>query len=150
MNTSHPTTTTHSTPTTSHCTPNAAAPDRAADRAAVNIAHKLSLFNDLWAQKKIADVNDYEVKLAKLKGEFVWHSHPDTDELFLVVSGRLTIRLREGDVVLGPGELFVVPRGAEHCPVADEETAILLLEPKGTPNTGDAGGPLTKAPQPLA
>ncbi|MGW5675819.1 cupin domain-containing protein [Streptomyces sp. NPDC003860] len=146
MNTSRPTTTTHSTPTTSHGTPNAAAPDR----AAVNIAHKLSLFSDLWAQKKIADVNDYEVKLAKLKGEFVWHSHPDTDELFLVVSGRLTIRLRDGDIVLGPGELFVVPRGAEHCPVADEETAILLLEPKGTPNTGDAGGPLTKAPQPLA
>ncbi|WP_406210112.1 cupin domain-containing protein [Streptomyces decoyicus] len=115
----------------------------------VNIADKLSQFSDLWSQKKIADVNDYEVKLAKLKGEFVWHTHEDTDELFLVISGRLTIQLRDGDVVLGPGELFVVPRGVEHCPVADEETAILLLEPTGTLNTGDAGGPRSKAPEAL-
>ncbi|KAB8158391.1 cupin domain-containing protein [Streptomyces sp. 3MP-14] len=112
---------------------------------AVNLAHRLSLFNELWAQKKIADLNDYEVKLAKLKGEFVWHSHPETDELFLVLDGRLTIQLRgRADVVLGPGELFVVPRGVEHCPLAEEETAILLLEPAGTLNTGDAGGPLTR------
>ncbi|MEJ8649472.1 cupin domain-containing protein [Streptomyces sp. MS1.AVA.3] len=115
----------------------------------VNIADKLSQFSDLWSQKKIADVNDYEVKLAKLKGEFVWHTHEDTDELFLVISGRLTLQLRDGDVVLGPGELFVVPRGVEHCPVADEETAILLLEPTGTLNTGDAGGPRSKAPEAL-
>ncbi|MEU5974132.1 cupin domain-containing protein [Streptomyces sp. NPDC047315] len=136
----------------SHTTTDAVATGTAhtAANAAVDIAHKLSLFSDLWAQKKIADVNDYEVKLAKLHGEFVWHSHPDTDELFLVISGRLTIRLRDGDVALGPGQLFVVPRGAEHCPVAEEETAILLLEPKGTPNTGDAGGPMTRAPEPLA
>jgi mannose-6-phosphate isomerase-like protein (cupin superfamily) len=118
--------------------------------AAINLTHKLSLFSELWQQKKIADLNDYEVKLAKLKGEFVWHSHEDTDELFLVLSGRLTIRLREADdVVLGPGELFVVPRGAEHCPVAEEETAILLLEPAGVLNTGDAGGPMTKPAEPL-
>ncbi|MEU9606958.1 cupin domain-containing protein [Streptomyces sp. NPDC048057] len=136
-------TTSNPTPTTPRTAADAAVPGR----AAVNIAHKLSLFNDLWAQKKIADVNDYEVKLAKVGGEFVWHSHPDTDELFLVISGRLTIRLRDGDVTLDPGELFVVPRGAEHCPVAEEETAILLLEPKDTPNTGDAGGPLTRAPE---
>ncbi|KOG49162.1 cupin domain-containing protein [Streptomyces decoyicus] len=115
----------------------------------VNIADKLSQFTDLWSQKKIADVNDYEVKLAKLKGEFVWHTHEDTDELFLVISGRLTLQLRDGDVVLGPGELYVVPRGVEHCPVADEETAILLLEPTGTLNTGDAGGPRSKAPEAL-
>lgn len=115
----------------------------------VNLAHKLSQFDELWTQKKIADLNDYEVKLAKVKGEFVWHTHEDTDELFLVISGRLTIQLRDGDVVLEPGELFVVPRGAEHCPVADEETAILLLEPAGVLNTGDAGGPLTKAAEPL-
>ncbi|MFD0168636.1 cupin domain-containing protein [Streptomyces decoyicus] len=115
----------------------------------VNIADKLSQFSDLWSQKKIADVNDYEVKIAKLKGEFVWHTHEDTDELFLVISGRLTIQLRDGDVVLGPGELFVVPRGVEHCPVADEETAILLLEPTGTLNTGDAGGPRSKTPEAL-
>ncbi|MFB7330978.1 cupin domain-containing protein [Streptomyces adustus] len=118
-------------------------------RASVNLAHKLAQFDELWTQKKIADLNDYEVKLAKLKGEFIWHTHEETDELFLVISGRLTIRLRDGDVVLEPGELFVVPRGVEHCPVADEETAILLLEPAGVLNTGDAGGPLTKAAEPL-
>jgi len=117
--------------------------------ASVNLAHKLSQFDDLWTQKKVADLNDYEVKLAKLKGEFVWHTHEDTDELFLVISGRLTIQLRDGDVALEPGELFVVPRGVEHCPVADEETAILLLEPAGVLNTGDAGGPLTKAAETL-
>ncbi|MFD5735154.1 cupin domain-containing protein [Streptomyces sioyaensis] len=115
----------------------------------VNLADKLSRFSDLWSQKKVADLNDYEVKLAKMKGEFVWHSHEDTDELFLVISGRLTLQLRDGDVVLGPGELYVVPRGVEHCPVADEETAVLLLEPAGTLNTGDAGGPRSKAPEAL-
>lgn len=115
----------------------------------INLADRLAQFSDLWSQKKVADLNDYEVKLAKLKGEFVWHSHEDTDELFLVLSGRLTIQLRDGDVVLEAGELFVVPRGVEHCPVAVEEAAILLLEPAGTLNTGDAGGPLTKAAEPL-
>ncbi len=116
---------------------------------AVNIADKLSRIDALWTQKKIAGLNDYEIKLAKLKGEFVWHTHPETDELFVVISGRLTIQLREGDVVLGPGELYVVPRGVEHCPVAEEETAIMLVEPTGTLNTGDAGGPMTKAAEPL-
>ncbi|MGW6057316.1 cupin domain-containing protein [Streptomyces sp. NPDC055189] len=111
----------------------------------VNIAGRLAEFSELWSQKTVAVLNDYEVKLAKLHGEFVWHSHEDTDELFLVISGRLTIQLRDGDVVLAPGELFVVPRGVEHCPVAHEETAILLFEPAGTMNTGDAGGPMTKA-----
>ncbi|MGI5152323.1 cupin domain-containing protein [Plantactinospora sp. CA-294935] len=115
----------------------------------VNLAERLARFSDLWAQKKVADLNDYEIKLAKLKGEFVWHSHPETDELFLVISGRLTIRLRAGDVVLDPGELFVVPRGVEHCPVAEEETAILLVEPVGTLNTGTAGGPMTRAAETL-
>ncbi|GIH45202.1 Cupin domain-containing protein [Microbispora rosea] len=115
----------------------------------VNIADKLSLIDELWTQRKIAGLNDYEIKLAKLKGEFVWHTHPETDELFVVVSGRLTIRLREGDVVLGPGELYVVPRGVEHCPVAEEETAVMLVEPVGTLNTGDTGGPMTRAAEPL-
>lgn len=117
--------------------------------APVNLTDKLSQFSDLWSQKKIADLNDYEVKLAKLHGEFVWHTHEDTDELLMVVSGRLTLQLRDGDVVLGPGELIVVPRGVEHCPVAEEETAILLFEPAGTLNTGDAGGPRSKAPEAL-
>ncbi|MEV6882049.1 cupin domain-containing protein [Streptomyces sp. NPDC051135] len=115
----------------------------------VNLADKLARFSELWSQKRVAVVNDYEVKVAKLKGEFVWHTHEDTDELFLVISGRLRIQLRDTDVVLEPGELFVVPRGVEHCPVADEETAILLFEPKGTMNTGDAGGPMTKAAEAL-
>ncbi|MEU6854515.1 cupin domain-containing protein [Actinacidiphila alni] len=117
--------------------------------APVNIADKLAQFSDLWSQRTIAALNDYEVKVAKVHGEFVWHEHEDTDELFLVVSGRLTIQLRDGDVVLGPGEIYVVPKGVEHCPKADEETAILLLEPKGTLNTGSAGGPLTLAAVPL-
>ncbi|MEU0297913.1 cupin domain-containing protein [Streptomyces sp. NPDC006175] len=116
----------------------------------VNLAGKLAQFRELWSQKKVAVLNDYEVKLAKLKGKFVWHTHEDTDELLLVISGRLTIQLRDGDVVLEPGELFVVPRGVEHCTVAHEETAILLLEPAGTMNTGDAGGPMTKAAEILS
>ncbi|MFC7824499.1 cupin domain-containing protein [Streptomyces sp. NPDC057375] len=110
----------------------------------VNLADKLARFSELWSQKRVAVLNDYEVKVAKLKGEFVWHTHEDTDELFLVVSGRLRIQLRDAEVALEPGELFVAPRGVEHCPVADEETAILLFEPTGTLNTGDAGGPMTK------
>lgn len=110
----------------------------------VNLADRLAQFSELWSQKKVAVINDYEVKLAKLQGEFVWHTHDDTDELFLVISGRLTIQLRDADVTLAPGELFVVPRGVEHCPVAEEETAILLFEPAGTLNTGDTGGSMTR------
>jgi mannose-6-phosphate isomerase-like protein (cupin superfamily) len=91
----------------------------------------------------VASLNDYEVKLVKVQGEFVWHTHEDTDELFLVVDGQLTIQFRDRDVVLGPGQLFVVPRGVEHCPRADQEVKLLLLEPTGVVNTGDAGGDLT-------
>ena len=109
----------------------------------VDLAQKLSIFSEHWSPKAIARLNDYEIKVVKLKGEFVWHTHEDTDELFLVVSGRLTIRLRDRDVVLNPGQLFVVPRGVEHCPVAEEEVHAVLIEPEGTVNTGDAGGPLT-------
>ncbi|MFJ2090058.1 cupin domain-containing protein [Streptomyces sp. NPDC087901] len=117
--------------------------------APVSIGERLARVTELWSQKRIASVNDYEVKVAKLKGEFVWHTHEDTDELLLVVDGRLTVQFREGDVVLGPGELVVVPRGVEHRTVADEETAILLLEPAGVLNTGDAGGPMTRAVEAL-
>lgn len=109
----------------------------------VDLNAKLSLFSEHWTPKLVARLNDYDVKLVKLKGEFVWHSHHDTDELFLVLDGRLTIQLRDRDVVLGPGQLFVVPRGVEHCPRADEEVEALLLEPAGVVNTGDAGGDLT-------
>lgn len=142
--TSDPAATPHRAAGTAARTP--ARTEAPASHAAVNVAACLARFSDHWAQRTIAAVNDYEVKVAKLQGEFVWHRHDDTDELFLVVSGRLTIQLRDGDVVLGPGELYVVPRGAEHCPRAEEETAVVLLEPAGTSNTGSAGGPRTKAP----
>ena len=109
----------------------------------VDLRDKLSLFSEHWSPKVVATLNDYEVKVAKVKGEFVWHSHADTDELFLVVDGTLTIQLPDGDVTLSPGQLFVVPRGVEHCPVAAEEASILLIEPAGVVNTGEAGGDLT-------
>ena len=110
----------------------------------VDLHEKLSQFSDHWSPKVVARMNDYEVKVVKLQGEFAWHSHDDTDELFLVIDGQLTIQLRDGDVTLTAGQLYVVPRGVEHCPVGDAR--VLLIEPQGTPNTGDAGGPMT-APQ---
>lgn len=109
----------------------------------VDLSDRLSSFTEHWSPKVVARMNDYEVKVVKAHGEFTWHSHADTDELFLVVAGRLTIRMRDGDVTLGPGQLFVVPRGKEHCPVADGEVHAVLIEPTGVVNTGDAGGPLT-------
>ncbi len=113
------------------------------DPDVVDLAEKLSLFSEHWSPKKVAELNDYEVKVVRIKGDFVWHTHKDTDELFLVVDGELTIQLRDRDVVLGPGQLFVVPRGVEHCPRADGEVTAVLIEPTGVVNTGDAGGPLT-------
>lgn len=109
----------------------------------VDLAKKFDRFTDLWSPKLVARLNDYEVKLVKVEGEFVWHTHDDTDELFLVLEGTLTIQLRERDVTLGPGQLFVVPRGVEHCPRSEGEVKALLLEPAGVVNTGDAGGELT-------
>jgi mannose-6-phosphate isomerase-like protein (cupin superfamily) len=105
--------------------------------AAVHLAEKLTRFSEHWSPKIVADYNGNDVMVAKLKGEFTWHSHPDTDDFFFVLQGRLTIRMRGGDVHLGPGELYVVPKGVEHQPVAEEECHILLIEPRGTPNTGD-------------
>jgi mannose-6-phosphate isomerase-like protein (cupin superfamily) len=112
---------------------------------AVDLADKLALFSEHWSPKVVARLNDYEIKLAKLKGEFVWHTHDDTDELFLVIEGVLTIQLRDGDVVLRPGQLYVVPRGVEHCPFAEGDVAVMLIEPAGVVNTGSAGGDLTAA-----
>jgi mannose-6-phosphate isomerase-like protein (cupin superfamily) len=109
----------------------------------VDIREKLSLFSEHWSPKLVARLNDYEVKVVKLKGEFVWHTHDDTDELFLVIEGDLTIQLRDGDVQLREGQLYVVPRGVEHCPVADGEVAVMLIEPTGVVNTGNAGGDMT-------
>jgi mannose-6-phosphate isomerase-like protein (cupin superfamily) len=104
----------------------------------VNLAQKLTLFDDRWSPRIVAAYNGHDVMVVKVKGEFVWHAHPDTDDFFLVLSGRLTIDLRDGPVTLGPGELFVVPRGVEHRPRAEQEAEILLIEPAGTPNTGDS------------
>jgi len=109
----------------------------------IDIAGKLSLFSEHWSPKVVARLNEYEIKLAKLKGEFVWHTHDDTDELFLVIEGRLTIQLRGNDVTLGPGQLYVVPRGVEHCPIAEGDVSVMLIEPAGVVNTGSAGGELT-------
>jgi mannose-6-phosphate isomerase-like protein (cupin superfamily) len=109
----------------------------------VDIDGKLALFSEHWSPKLVARLNDYEVKLVKIKGEFVWHTHEHTDDFFLVIEGQLTIQMRDRDVVLGPGQLFVVPSGVEHCPRADKEVKALLLELAGVVNTGDAGGELT-------
>jgi mannose-6-phosphate isomerase-like protein (cupin superfamily) len=104
----------------------------------VNLEEKLASFSDHWSPRIVADFNGHEIMVVKAEGAFTWHSHADTDDLFLVLKGRLTIQLRDGDVHLGPGELFVVPKGVEHRPVAEEEVHMLLIEPAGTPNTGDA------------
>lgn len=104
---------------------------------AIDLARKLAGFSDHWAPRVVASFNGHDIMVVKVKGEFVWHSHPDTDDVFLVLQGRLTIRMHEGDVTLGPGQLYVVPKGLEHCPVAEEEAHLLLIEPAGTPNTGD-------------
>jgi mannose-6-phosphate isomerase-like protein (cupin superfamily) len=113
--------------------------------AKVNLAEKLDQFDEHWAPRIVASLNDYKVMVVKTQGEFVWHKHDETDDFFLVLAGRLTIQLRDRpDVELGRGELFVVPRGVEHRPVAAEEAHVLLIEPAGTPNTGDAA---TAAPE---
>ena len=105
----------------------------------VNLAAQFGRFHDHWSPKIVAALNDYDVKVVKVQGRFVWHQHDETDELFLVMAGQLRIQLQDrDDVVLGAGELFVVPRGVRHCPVADAETHVLLLEPRDTVNTGDA------------
>ena len=103
----------------------------------INLAEKFGLFEELWSPKVVGELNGQHVLVAKLKGEFVWHHHQAQDEMFLVVKGRLTIKLRDREVPLDEGELFIVPRGVEHKPVAEEEAHVLLFEPKGTLNTGN-------------
>lgn len=110
----------------------------------VNLGQKLAQFSEYWAPRTVAQYNGDALRVVKVKGEFVWHTHPETDECFYVLQGRLTIQMRDREVVLNPGELFVVPRGTEHRPVAEEETHLLLIDPMDTPNTGD---PATAAPQ---
>jgi mannose-6-phosphate isomerase-like protein (cupin superfamily) len=103
----------------------------------INLAEKFDLIGDFWKPRIAAELNDSYVKLAKFKGEFIWHRHDQEDELFLVVKGNLRIRLRDGEIQLSPGEFAVVPRGVDHLPIAEEETCVLLLEPKSTLNTGN-------------
>jgi mannose-6-phosphate isomerase-like protein (cupin superfamily) len=103
----------------------------------INLAAKLAQFDACWQPRIVGEVNEVQVKVAKLKGEFVWHRHEAEDELFLVVSGRLVMKFRDREVVLDPGELLIVPRGVEHLPVAADETHVLLVEPRGTLNTGN-------------
>ena len=108
----------------------------------VNLAAKLALLEKPFQPGIVGHINDYKLQVVKVRGSFVWHKHEETDDFFLVLSGHLTIHLRDGDVELDPGELFVVPRGVEHCPEAAVDTEVLLIEPDGTVNTGDAGGEL--------
>jgi mannose-6-phosphate isomerase-like protein (cupin superfamily) len=103
----------------------------------VNLARKLATFSEHYEPRTIGQFNGHDLMVVKVKGPFVWHKHDDTDDFFLVLKGRLRIELRDGNVELGPGDLYVVPKGVEHRPVADEEAHILLIEPTGTPNTGD-------------
>jgi mannose-6-phosphate isomerase-like protein (cupin superfamily) len=110
----------------------------AAPQTVVDFADKLAAFDEQWQPKIIGQVNDLHVKVVKVLGEFVWHHHDDTDEVFIVLAGRLTIRLQDrDDVHVGPGQMFIVPRGLPHCPAASEECHLLLVEPAGTPNTGE-------------
>ena len=111
--------------------------------AVVNLHDKLGLFSQHWSPRVVAEMNDYQFKLARLKGEFVWHAHADTDETFIVLDGELTIEFRDGEVRLGAGEMVVVPKGMEHRPVAANECCVLLVEPRGVVNTGEAGGAYT-------
>jgi mannose-6-phosphate isomerase-like protein (cupin superfamily) len=105
---------------------------------AINLEEKLSTFSQHYQPRTVAQFNGHDVMVVKVKGPFIWHKHDETDDFFLVLKGRITIQMREGSVSLGAGEMFVVPRGVEHCPVADDEAHLLLIEPTGTPNTGDS------------
>lgn len=110
----------------------------------INLAEKLATFSEYRQPRVVGQFNGHDLMVVKVKGEFLWHKHDDTDDFFLVLQGRITIRMREGDVTLSASEVFIVPKGAEHCPFAEEEAHVLLLEPTGTPNTGDAN---TAAPR---
>jgi mannose-6-phosphate isomerase-like protein (cupin superfamily) len=111
--------------------------------SAINFEEKLAKFSEHWSPKIVAQMNDYHFKLVKFQGEFVWHNHANTDEVFIVLDGQMTIDFRDGKVRLKRGEMLVVPKGVEHKPLAEDECKILLVEPAGTINTGDAGGELT-------
>lgn len=108
----------------------------------VNLAEKLSKFSEHWSPRVVAEMNDYQIKVVKIQGEFVWHDHKDTDEVFLVLKGKMSIEFRDSVVQLAEGEMYVVPKGVEHKPFAESECQVLLIEPSGVTNTGEAGGEL--------
>lgn len=112
-------------------------------RQAINFSEKLAKITDLWQPRVIAEMNDYQFKVVHIEGDFIWHDHADTDETFIVLRGRLRIDFRDGAVSIGPGEMFVVPKGVEHKPFAEKEVHLLLIEPRGVLNTGHAGGDRT-------
>lgn len=118
------------------------------DPGRINLAEKFGKFSEHWSPRVIGQLNDLHIKIAKIQGEFIWHSHEDTDELFMVHKGRLIIRYRDGEVTLEPGDIHVVPKGVEHLPFASEECEIIMIEPAGTLNTGDAGGARTVSEPP--
>ena len=112
---------------------------------AVNFAEKLQLFSDQWQARVVAEMNDYQFKLVRIEGDFIWHEHADTDETFIVLDGQLRIDLRDGSVLLSAGEMFVVPKGTEHKPYAEREVKLLLIEPRGVKNTGEESNERTAA-----
>jgi mannose-6-phosphate isomerase-like protein (cupin superfamily) len=112
---------------------------------AINFAEKLALFSDQWQARVIAEMNDYQFKLVRIEGDFIWHEHTDTDETFIVLDGQLRIDMREGSVLLSAGEMFVVPKGTEHKPYAEREVKLLLIEPRGVKNTGEESNERTAA-----
>ncbi|WP_255991006.1 cupin domain-containing protein [Chitinolyticbacter albus] len=109
----------------------------------INLQEKLAKFSEHWSPRVIAEMNDYQFKLAKIQGEFVWHSHADTDEVFIILDGEMTLEFRDKSVPLAAGEMYVVPKGVEHRPVAPRECCIMLVEPRGVVNTGNTGGSYT-------
>lgn len=110
---------------------------------AINFAEKFSRIHEQWQPRVLAELNDYQIKIVRIEGDFIWHDHPETDEAFIVLEGSLRIDFRDGSVTVGPGEMFVVPKGKEHKPFAEKEVRMLLIEPRGTLNTGHEGGERT-------
>lgn len=109
----------------------------------INLAEKLERIPDLWQQRVVAEMNDYQFKLVRIEGDFIWHDHPETDEAFIVIEGHLRIDFRDGSVEIGPGEMLVVPKGVQHKPFAEKEVKMMVIEPRGVLNTGNEGGERT-------